>query len=169
MSTRNQKKSANENNHKVFIARGIKLFLYLRFTYNHVFFWVAIVIACTIIVKACYTKFGHVELIMTTFIQVRKLSLMMTISIHLHVWRGKRWETSFYTWAPLFDALAAKVSWSVSWAIVRSLLHGQRSKWIPKSSMVWSHWHHERCVTIGILKRIWNAIKKWAINGMKGC
>ncbi len=32
-----------------------------------------------------------------------------------------------------------------------------------KSSMVWPHWHCERCGTIGcgIPRQIWNAIKKW--------
>jgi hypothetical protein len=73
---------------------------------------------------------------------------------------GKRWKTSLYT----FDAIIAMVFWSISWAIVCSLPHRQCSKWIPKSLMVWSHLHCERCRTIrcGIPRRIRNVVKKWA-------
>jgi hypothetical protein len=46
---------------------------------------------------------------------------------------------------------------------VGSLSHEQCSKWVPKSSMVWPHWHCERCETIrcDIMKRIWSVIRKW--------
>ncbi len=35
---------------------------------------------------------------MTTFTKVRKLSVVMTISIHLHVWWQKKWKVYFCTW-----------------------------------------------------------------------
>jgi hypothetical protein len=69
----------------------------------------------------------------------KKLSLAMTISIHLHVWQGKRWETPICTWAPLSDVMVTMVCWIVSWAAMCSLLHEQCSNWIPKSSIVWPH------------------------------
>jgi len=51
----------------------------------------------------------------------------------------KRWETFFYTWTPLSNVIAAMIFWSVSWIVMHSLSHKQFNKWIPKSSMVWSH------------------------------
>jgi aspartate carbamoyltransferase regulatory subunit len=56
--------------------------------------------------------------------------------------------------------------------IVGSLSHEQCSKWVPKSSMVWPHWHCERSKTTrcDITKRIWSVIRKWVeINKIKGC
>ncbi len=92
---------------------------------------------------------------MTTSIKVQKLSLVMTTSIHLHVWQGKRWKTFIFTWASFSNAMAAMVSRNVSWAAMHSFLHEQRNKWICKSSMVWLHWHYEKCTTI------WCGILKW--------
>jgi hypothetical protein len=106
------------------------------------------------------------------FIKVWKLSLIMTISICLLVWQGKKWKTSLYTWAPSSDAIATTIFWTVSWVIMCSLSHGQHNKWIPKSSMVWPHWHRWKCVTIrcGIPKEIQNVVKNGqGINKMKGC
>ncbi len=79
----------NENNHKVFIARGLKLFLNLHFTYDHVVFSVAIVIACTVMDYACYTISKQVKLVMTTFAKVRKLSLVIKVSTHHKMWQEK--------------------------------------------------------------------------------
>jgi hypothetical protein len=96
--------------------------------------------------------------------KVRKSSLVMTISTCLRVWKGKRWETSFCTWVPFFDAIVTMIFWNVSWAIMHSFPHRQHSKWILKSLMVWPYCHHERCPIIrcGILKQIWNVIRKRA-------
>jgi hypothetical protein len=117
----------------------------------------ATITTCVIIVEAHYTKFGQIGSTMTKSAKVQKLFLVMTISIHLHVWRGKRWETFFCTWAPFSDAITTTISWSISWAIMRSFSHMQRNKWIPKSLMVWSHWHCERCIIVGcgITNRNW--------------
>jgi hypothetical protein len=89
--------------------------------------------------------------------------LVMTISTHLCVWWGKRWETSLCTWAPIFNMMAIMIFQNISYVAMHSLSHGQCNKWIPKSSMVWPHWHHERCGTIGcgIPKQIQSAIRKW--------
>jgi len=67
-------------------------------------------------------------------------------------------------WAPLFDAIATRISWNVSWATMHSFPHKQRNKWIFKSSMVSSHWHCEKYKNIGcgIPKQIWNALRKLA-------
>jgi hypothetical protein len=101
---------------------------------------------------------------MTTFAKVWKLSTVTTISTRFYVWQGKRWETSLCTWIPFSDTIVVTVSRSVSWAIVRSLQHDQHSKWLPKSSMIWPPWHHERCAIIrcDVLRQIWNVVKKWA-------
>jgi hypothetical protein len=100
---------------------------------------------------------------MTTSIKVRKLSLVMIIFTRLCVWWGKKWKTSLYMWAPLFDAIVAMVFWSVSWVVVQSFSHEQHSKWIPKSLMVWQHWHCERCGAIrcDILRQIQSVVRKW--------
>jgi hypothetical protein len=125
---------------------------------------VAIVITCTIIVETCCTKFVWVESTRIMFVRIQRLSLVMTIFTCLHVWWGKRWKTSLYTWAPFSDVIVTMIFWSVSWATMCSFLHVQHNKWIPKSSMVWSHWHHERCTIVGydISKQIWSATRKWA-------
>ncbi len=125
-----------------------------------------IVITCVVVIKACYTKFIWFKLVMTTFAKVWKLSMVTTISTRLHVWQGKRWETFLCTWVPFSNTIVATISQSVSWAIVRSFQHEQCSKWIPKSSMVWPHWHHEICAIVrcGVLRRIWNVVRKWAEN-----
>jgi hypothetical protein len=36
-----------------------------------------------------------------------------------------------------------------TWAIIHSFPHGHWSKWVPRSSMVWPHWHHERWAIVG--------------------
>jgi hypothetical protein len=74
----------------------------------------------------------------------------------------KRWETFFYMWIPFSNVIAIMISWSVSWVVMHSFSHGQHNKWIPKSLMVWPHWHHERCATVGcgIPRQIHNVVKK---------
>jgi hypothetical protein len=93
-----------------------------------------------------------------------KTSLVMIISIRLYVWQGKRWGTSFCTWAPLSDTTNTITSQNVSWATMHSLSHMQCNKWIPKSLMIWPHLYHERCATIrcDIWKQICNVVKRWA-------
>jgi hypothetical protein len=127
-------------------------------------FWVAIVATCVVIIEAHYTKFGLIKLTMKMSAKVQKLFLVMTISICFCVWWRKRWKTSLYMWVSFFNAIDAMKSRSISWVVVHSLLHGQCSKWIPKSLMVWSHWHLEICAIIGcgISRWIHSAIKKWA-------
>jgi hypothetical protein len=92
-----------------------------------------------------------------------KTSLVMIISIRLYVWQGKRWGTSFCTWAPLSDTTNTITSQNVSWATMHSLSHMQCNKWIPKSLMIWPHLYHERCATIrcDIWKQICNVVKRW--------
>jgi hypothetical protein len=76
---------------------------------------------------------------------------------------GKRWKTFLCMWVPLYNAIASVLSRYVSWVTMCSFMHGQHSKWIPNSSMVWPHSHHEICkiVKCDIPKRIWSVIKKW--------
>jgi len=54
--------------------------------YDHVFSWVAIVIACDVMDDACYTVSMQVELIVTMFIKVWKPFLTIRILIHYQVW-----------------------------------------------------------------------------------
>jgi hypothetical protein len=43
------------------MTKGIKSSLGARFGYDHALSWMAIVVACTIIIETCYTKFVWVE------------------------------------------------------------------------------------------------------------
>jgi hypothetical protein len=144
---------------------------------NEIIFWHSLCVgSCLILSGNCRcmcryhwrwsTKFGQVGSVMTMFAKVQKFSLVMTISIHICVWLGKRWKTSFYTWVPFSDVIVALVFRSISWVAMCSLLHGQCSKWIPKSLMVWPHWYCERCATVvcGIPRWIQNVVKKWVKN-----
>jgi hypothetical protein len=92
--------------------------------------WVATVATCVVIVETCCTKFVQVELTMIMSTKVWKSFLMMAISIHLHVWRGEKWENFLCMWISLFNMIIATVFQSVSWVAMRSLLHKQCSKWI---------------------------------------
>jgi hypothetical protein len=96
--------------------------------------------------------------------KVRKPSTVITISIRLSVWWGKRWEPSFCTWTPFSDIMDTMVFKIISWAIMHSLPYQKCTKWIPKSSMVWPQWHCERCgiVGCGILRQIHKVIWRWA-------
>ncbi len=106
---------------------------------DHVLFWMAIVVTCVVVVEAHCKKSVQVRLATTMSTKVRKSSLMMTISTHLRVWQGQRWETILSTWAPFFNAIIAIVFQNVSWVAMCSLLHGQHSKCIPKSLMLQPH------------------------------
>jgi hypothetical protein len=114
------------------IASGVKSLLGVRSTYDFDFSWIAIIIACLFVVNASYTISMQVESTMTTSIKVWKLSLVIRISIPRWVWWSKRWETSFWTYAPPSKAITAIVSWSVSLAVVCSLLPKHQSKWVFK-------------------------------------
>jgi hypothetical protein len=124
-----------------------------------------------IVVETHYTKFVWIKLVMKMSTKVWKPFLVMTISTHLHVWWGKSWQTSICTWTPLSNRISMMVFRNISWVAVHSLLHGQCNKWIPKSSMVWPHWHHERCgiVGCGIPRWIHSVIKKWADDKQNEC
>jgi hypothetical protein len=146
----------------VSIARGMKslpsahwckiVFAFEQSSSLHV---LSLSICCTITMQVGST--------MTTSIKVQKPYLVIRISIHHQVWQRKRWETSLSKCVPLFKTIVVVVSWNVSWAIVRSFPQGHWSKWVPKLSMVWPHWHHERWATIGCGKprQVCNVIRKW--------
>jgi len=97
-------------------------------------------------------------------IKVWKPSLIIRISTSHQVWQRKRWKTSLSTCIVLSKTIIATMSQNVLWATIRSLPHGHRSKWVPRSSMVWPHWHRERCITIGCSKprQVHSATRKWA-------
>jgi hypothetical protein len=99
-------------------------------------------------------------------IKVQKLFWVIKMSTCCQMWRGKRWETSLWTCASLSKAIVAIVSQNVSWVIVCSLPQGQQNKWVPRSSMVWPHWHHERWTIVGCGKPRWvqNVVRKWVID-----
>jgi hypothetical protein len=100
---------------------------------------------------------------MITSIKVRKPFLVIRISIHCRMWWGNRWETFVWTCVPLSRTIVIIISLSVSWVDIHSLLQRHQNKWIPISSMVWPHWHHDKWATIGCSKPRWvhNAIRKW--------
>jgi hypothetical protein len=149
------------------MAKGMKSSFGICFMQDRALFWITIVTACDVIVEAHYSKLVQVESTMTTSTMV---SLIMTISTPLHLWRGKRWETSLCTWTPFSNAIVAMVFRSVSWATMCWLLHEQCSKWIPKSSIIWPHWHNKRCGIIGcgIPKQIWSVVSKWVEDKRNG-
>jgi hypothetical protein len=59
------------------MARGMKSSFDTHSTYDHVFFWVAIVIAWFDMNNACCIIFGWMELATTTSTKVRKSSLVI--------------------------------------------------------------------------------------------
>ncbi len=125
-------------------------------------FWTKNTIVCIIIIKTHYTKSIRIKSAMTTSTTIQKSSLVMTIFTHLCVWWRKRWKTSLCTWTPFFDTIVVTISRNVLWFAVCSFLHKQCSKWISKSSMVWSHWHHEKCTTgCDILRWIRSVVRRW--------
>jgi hypothetical protein len=111
---------------------------------------------CIIVIEAHCTKSVRIELVMTTFARVWKPSLVMTISTCFCMWQRKRWKTFLCMWAPFFDVIITTIFQSISWVVVHPFLHGQHSKWISKSWMVWPHRYHKICSTIkwGISKQI---------------
>jgi hypothetical protein len=96
--------------------------------WSWMFFLKWIVITCVVLDNACYSIYGWVGLVMTTFVKVRKPSLVIRILIIYWVWWGKRWETSLYTCAPLSKIMVVMVSQRVSWAIMCSLSHKHQRK-----------------------------------------
>jgi hypothetical protein len=144
-------------------SKGMESLIGARSTYDYIFSRTTIIIACVVIVKVCYTIFVWITSTMTTSIKVQKLILMIWIFICCRVWQGKRWETSLWTFAPLSKVIAMIISQSVSWVTIRSFLQGHQSKWVPRSSMIWPHRHHERwaMVRCGKSRQVHSAAKKW--------
>jgi hypothetical protein len=68
------------------MIRGMKLSFDAHSMYDHVFSWLAIVIACDVMDDACYTIFVQARLTMTMSIKVWKPFLTIRISIHYRVW-----------------------------------------------------------------------------------
>jgi hypothetical protein len=120
---------------------------------------VATLVACVVIIETHYTKSIWIKLAMAMFAKVQKLSLVITISISLHVWWGKRWKTSFCMWAPLFDVIVAMVFQKMSWATMCFSHTCNVTNGYPNHQ-----WCCERCKNIwcGIPKWIWNVVRKWA-------
>ncbi len=129
MYTRNQKiiKRRMETTIGLY-GEGNWIIYWHSFCVGSCFSWTIIVVACIVIIEAHCTKSIWVKSVMTTSARVQKKSLMMTISIRLSVWRRKKWETFFCTWGSLSNVITTMVSWSISWVVVRSLPHKQRSK-----------------------------------------
>jgi hypothetical protein len=119
------------------MVRGMKSSPGICFVQDRALSWATTIVACAIVVQACRTKFERIRLVMTTSVRVWKLFLVMTISTCLHVWQGKRWESSLYTWASFSNAIVVMISRSISWDAMHSFLQRQHSKWILKSMMVW--------------------------------
>jgi len=145
------------------ITRGMKFSPDVCSTYDCALPYVAIIIACIIIVDIHYTIYVWVESAIMTSIKVWKSPLVIRISTHHRVWWRKRWEASFWTCAPLFKTIVAIIFQSVSWVVVHSLLKRHWSKWIFKLSMEWPHWHCEKWVIIrcGKPKRVHSVVRKW--------
>ncbi len=132
--------------------------------YDYAFFWIDIITTCVVVIDVHCTIFVQVGLTMIMSIKVHKPSLVIKIFIQCLVWEGNRWETSFWTCVPLFKAIVATLSQSVLWVVVCSLPQGHWNKWVPRSSMIWSHLHHERWAIerCGKPRQICNVVRKWA-------
>jgi len=146
------------------MAKGMKSYPNVRSVYDRALSWMGIVIACAVIIEACYTKSIWVRSRMKTFAKVRKLSLVITISIHLCVWQRKRWKTFIYTWDPLFNAIVV---------MYLKVYHGLQCTHSRMGNRANGHPNHqcydhigicERCTTIrcGIPRWIHSVVRKWA-------
>jgi hypothetical protein len=133
--------------------------------YDCIFYQTTIIVTCVVVVDFHCTIFVRIESAMTTTtsIKVWKPYLVIRISIHHQMWWGKRWETLFWTCAPLSKSIIMIISQSVLWVVVRSFPQGYQNKWVFKLSMVWSHWHYERWATIecGKLRHVCSVVRKW--------
>ncbi len=76
---------------------------------------------------------------------------------------GEKVGNPFCIFASRSKIIVTMVSWIMSWVVAHSFSHGHKSKWIPKSSIVCSHWQCEKCATISCDKLRWvcNIIRKW--------
>jgi hypothetical protein len=72
------------------------------------------------------------------------------------------WKTSFWTCVPLSKTIVMIIFRSVLWAAIHSFPQRHKNEWIPKISMVWSHWHHDKWITIrcGKPRQIRNVVMK---------
>ncbi len=121
------------------ILRGMKSSHDVHSTYDCVFFWTTIIVACVVVDIHC-TIYVWVVLVITMSIKVQKLSLVIRISIRCWVWQGKRWETFHWTCAPFSKTTITIVFQSVLWVVICSFSQRHWNKWVLRSSMVWPHW-----------------------------
>jgi hypothetical protein len=147
-----------------FNSKKITSLLNVRSMHDHVFSWTTIIATCVVIVDVRYTISMRVEWTMTTSIKVQKSFLVIRISIYRRMWQ--EWESSFGTWAPLSKTIIVIIFGNVSWVNIHSFSQRHQSKWIPRSSMVWSYWHHDTWTTIVCDMSRWvcNDVRKWAEN-----
>jgi hypothetical protein len=108
------------------------------------FVWLVMITIWVIVIDVRCTIFVQVGSIMIMSIEVHKLSLVIRIFIWCWMWQGKRWETFFWTCAPIFKAIVVTLSQNVLWVVVCSLPQGHWNKWVLILSMKWSHLHCER-------------------------
>jgi hypothetical protein len=64
---------------------------------------------------------------MTMSIKVQKPFLVIMISTHHWVWRGKRWKTPLWTCVVLSKAIVTTKTRNVSWVVVHSLSQRHQS------------------------------------------
>jgi hypothetical protein len=148
------------------IARGIKSSPSVPLMYDCILYQITIIVACVVVVVDIhYTIFVQVESAMTTTtsIKLQKPSLVIRISIHHQMWWGKKWENSLWTCAPLSKTIVMIIPQNVLWVVLCSLPQGHQSKWVPRLSMVWPHWHYERWATIecGKPRHVCSVVRKW--------
>jgi hypothetical protein len=143
-------------------SKGNKSSLNVCSTYDHVFSWITIIVTCVVIVNVCHILFVWIGST-TTSMKVWKLSLVIRVSTPHWVWRRKMRETSLWTCVSLSKIIVMIISRNASWVVICSFLQGHQSKWVPRSLMIWPHWHYERWVAIvcGKPRRICNAARKW--------
>lgn len=123
------------------IKMWTKLSFHACSMYDHVFSWVAIVVAYDVMDNAHYTMSEWIGLVMIMFAKVQKLSFVIKIFIWRWMWWGKRWETSLSTWVPFSKAIVTMVSQWIWCDAAHSPLYEHQRKWTPKSPMVCLHSH----------------------------
>jgi hypothetical protein len=99
------------------------------------------------------------------------LYLVINISICHWMWQGKMWETSLWTCAPFSKAIVVIIFRNVSWVVVCLVPQRHQSKWVPRLSMVWPHWHYEKWAAIECdnWRHVCNVVRKWVRDNWNAC
>jgi len=115
------------------MVMGMKSFSNVCSTYDHVFSWMTIIIACVVVDDAHWMGWINYDKVC----QGSKI-VFHDKDINLPPSVAKE-KVGTFLWVSLFKTIVAIVSWKISWVVEHSLPHGHQSKCTPKSSMGCPH------------------------------